>query len=380
MKRMRGGRSWKLFAVIGAVVTTVTVGLVATTASAKSDQDVNLTVSLFGDFGYHDLYKKYEKAHPGVTIKESIQDFGTHHTQLAQRIAVGAGAADIEAIEVGYIPQFTPQPQNFVDLRQYGASALKKLYLPWKWAQAVGKGGAVVGLGTDVGSLAICYRKDMFAKAGLPTNRVAVSKLWPTWQAYINTGKRYQAKAPKGTFFFDSGSNVYNAMVGQLNPAYYNAKGDLIITKNPRIKAAWDMTISGQKAGEDAGLAAFSPRLEHRLQEGRLRHRHVSRLDDGLHPGPGAGDEGQVGHRRDARHGRQLGRLVPRRPEAVVEPGRGSRSGEVPDLSQLAGVDLQADGQPAQPDGSAQEPSCPELQEPVLQQRSGRARSSPSRR
>ena len=117
MKRMRGGRSWKLFAVIGAVVTTVTVGLVATTASAKSDQDVNLTVSLFGDFGYHDLYKKYEKAHPGVTIKESIQDYGTHHTQLAQRIAVGAGAADIEAIEVGFIPQFTPQPQNFVDLR-----------------------------------------------------------------------------------------------------------------------------------------------------------------------------------------------------------------------------------------------------------------------
>ena len=259
MKRKREGRSWKLFAVIGAVVATVTVGLVATTASAKPDQDVTLTVSLFGDFGYHDLYKKYEKAHPGVTIKESIQDFGTHHTQLAQRIAVGAGAADIEAIEVGYIPQFTPQPQNFVDLRKYGASGLKKLYLPWKWSQAVGKGGAIVGLGTDVGSLAICYRKDMFAKAGLPTNRVAVSKLWPTWQAYINTGKRYQARAPKGTFFFDSGSNVYNAMVGQLNPAYYNAAGDLIITKNPGIKAAWDMTISGQKAGEDAGLAAFAP-------------------------------------------------------------------------------------------------------------------------
>ena len=99
----------------------------------------------------------------------------------------------------------------------------------------------------------------MFAKAGLPTNRVAVSKLWPTWQAYINTGKRYQARAPKGTFFFDSGSNVYNAMVGQLNPAYYNAKGDLIITKNPGIKAAWDMTISGWRAGEDAGLAAFAP-------------------------------------------------------------------------------------------------------------------------
>jgi len=255
--RIRGRRLWKLLAVTGAVVTAVTVGLIASTASAKSD-DVNLTVSLFGDFGYHDLYKKYEAAHPGVTITESIQAYQDHHTQLAQHVAVGAGAADVEAIEVGFIPQFTPQPQNFVDLRKYGASSLKKLYLPWKWQQAVGKGGAVVGLGTDVGSLAICYRKDLFKKAGLPTNRAAVSKLWPTWQAYIATGKRYQAKAPKGTYFFDTGSNVYNAMVGQVNPAYYNAKGDVIVSKNPLLRAAYDLTMVGVKAGESAGLSAFS--------------------------------------------------------------------------------------------------------------------------
>jgi cellobiose transport system substrate-binding protein len=258
MKWIQTGRRWKALALIGGVTAAVAVGIVATTASARS-HDVTLRVSLFGDFGYHDLYKQYEAAHPGVTIKEEIQDYGTHHTQLAQRIATGAGAADVEAIEVGFIPQFTAQAQNFVDLREYGANAIKSRWLPWKYQQAVGKGGAVVGLGTDVGSLAICYRKDLFAKAGLPTNRVAVSKLWPTWQAYIAAGKRYQAKAPKGTFFFDSGSNVYNAMIGQLNPAYYTADGKVIVASNPAVKAAWNLTISGQQAGEDAGLAAFSP-------------------------------------------------------------------------------------------------------------------------
>jgi cellobiose transport system substrate-binding protein len=257
VKRIQGRRRWTALAVIVGLTTAVAVGLVATTASAKS-HDVTLRVSLFGDFGYHDLYTQYQAAHPGVTIKEEIQSYGDHHTQLAQHLATGAGAADVEAIEVGFIPQFTAQPQNFVDLRQYGASALKSLYLPWKYQQAVGKGGAVIGLGTDVGSLAICYRKDLFAKAGLPTNRTAVSKLWPTWQAYINAGKRYQAKAPKGTFFFDSGSNVYNAMVGQLNPAYYNAAGDVIVATNPAVKAAYNLAISGWQAGEDAGLAAFS--------------------------------------------------------------------------------------------------------------------------
>jgi cellobiose transport system substrate-binding protein len=257
VKRNLAGKRLRILAAIGVGAAALAAGLAATTASART-HDVTLRVSLFGDFGYHDLYKQYMDAHPGVTIKEEIQDYGTHHSQLAQHIATGAGAADVEAIEVGFIPQFTAQSQNFVDLRQYGASSLKSLYLPWKYAQAVGKGGAVVGLGTDVGSLAICYRKDLFAKAGLPTNRAAVSKLWPTWQAYINTGKRYQAKAPKGTFFFDSGSNVYNAMVGQLNPAYYDASGKVIVASNPSVKAAYNLTISGWAAGEDAGLAAFS--------------------------------------------------------------------------------------------------------------------------
>jgi cellobiose transport system substrate-binding protein len=258
VKWIQTGRRWKALALVGGVVAAVAVGLVATTASARS-HDVTLNVSLFGDFGYHDLYKQYEAAHPGVTIKEAIQSYADHHTQLAQHIATGAGAADVEAIEVGFIPIYTAQSQNFVDLRQYGASTLKNLYLPWKFQQAVGKGGTVVGLGTDVGSLAICYRKDLFAKAGLPTSRAKLAKLWPSWQAYLNVAKRYQAKAPKGTYFFDSGSNLYNAMAGQLNPLYYDAKGNVIVATNPKIKAAYNLVISGVQAGADAGLNPFTP-------------------------------------------------------------------------------------------------------------------------
>jgi cellobiose transport system substrate-binding protein len=258
VKWIHTGRRWKVLALVGGVTAAIAIGLVATTASARS-HDVTLNVSLFGDFGYHDLYKQYEAAHPGVTIKEAIQSYPDHHTQLAQHLATGAGAADVEAIEVGFIPIYTAQAQNFVDLRQYGASTLKNLYLPWKFQQAVGKGGAVVGLGTDVGSLAVCYRKDLFAKAGLPTSRAKLAKLWPSWQAYLNVAKRYQAKAPKGTYFFDSASNLYNAMAGQLNPLYYDAKGNVILATNPKIKAAYNLVISGVQAGEDAGLNPFTP-------------------------------------------------------------------------------------------------------------------------
>jgi cellobiose transport system substrate-binding protein len=250
-------RRWTLVALSIVVAAAVGIGYVAANASARP-QAIELRVSLFGDFGYHDLYEQYEQSHPGITIKEEIQDYGTHHTQLAQRLATGAGAADVEAIEVGFIPQFTAQPTRFVDLRQYGATSMKSRWLAWKYAQAVSRTGQVIGLGTDVGSLAICYRKDLFAKAGLPTSRDAVSKLWPTWQGYVETGRRFQANAPKGVRFFDSGSNVFNAMIAQLNPAYYDASGKIIAATNPKVKAAWSLVIRAWQLHEDAGLAAFS--------------------------------------------------------------------------------------------------------------------------
>jgi cellobiose transport system substrate-binding protein len=234
-------------------------GWAATTAAGKTQaEQVTLTISLFGDFGYHDLYDQFEKSHPGVTIKESIQDFAVHHSNLAKSVATNAGAADVEAIEVGFIAQFKAQPDRFVNLRQYGAGALKDRWLNWKWAQGLGRKGEVVGLGTDVGSLAICYRRDLFQKAGLPTKRADVSRLWPTWRAFIDAGKRFQAKAPKGVNFFDSGSNVYNAIIGQATPAYYDAAGKVIVATNPRVKAAWDLTMLGIANGESAGFAAFS--------------------------------------------------------------------------------------------------------------------------
>jgi cellobiose transport system substrate-binding protein len=234
------------------------VAAVASTASAKSHATVTLQVSLFGDFGYHDLYKQYEASHPGIDIKESIQSYPDHHSNLAKHLATGAGAADVEAIEVGFIAQFKAQPQQFYNLNQYGAKPLAKRWLPWKWQQSLASNGAQIGLGTDVGSLAICYRSDLFRAAGLPTSPAAVSKLWPTWQKYIATGQRFQKKAPKGVHFFDSASNVYNAIIGQANPAYYSKTGKLIIASNPKVKQAWGLAASGIAKGESAGYAAFS--------------------------------------------------------------------------------------------------------------------------
>jgi cellobiose transport system substrate-binding protein len=270
VKSRSSWRRWRTSAITAVLVAgLIGVGYVASTASAKSHATVTLRVSLFGDFGYHDLYKQFEASHPNIEIKEDIQSYPDHHSNLAKHLATGGGADDVEAIEVGFIAQFKAQPQYFYNLNQFGAKSLAKRWLTWKWRQPLARNGAQIGLGTDVGSLAICYRTDLFRKAGLPTKPAAVSRLWPTWQRYVAVGQRYQKKAGSN-HFFDSGSNVFNAMVGQLNPAYYSASGKLIVSSNPNVKRAWNLTISGIRKGESAGYAAFSNDWNNGFKNGKF--------------------------------------------------------------------------------------------------------------
>ena len=245
------------------------------TPSAKRS-NVTLTIDVFGDFGYHDLYKQYEASHPGITIKEDTEDYPEHHAALAQHLATGAGADDIEAIEVGFIANYTTQSRYFVDLRKYGASKLKKRYPNWKYQQAVAHNKKVIGLGTDVGSLGICYRTDLFKKAGLPTKPAALGKLWgKSWSDFLAVGKRYQKHAPAGTKFIDSGSNLFNAIVAQASPGYYSKSGKVIVKSNPtdqgrlehddagdqaqaRTRGSWPSTPTGTRASR-TGRSRPSP-------------------------------------------------------------------------------------------------------------------------
>ena len=346
--------------------------LAASTASGSRSDTVTLRVGLFGDFGYHDLYVKYEKAHPNIDIKEDIESYPDHHSNLAKHLAVGSGADDIESVEVGFISQFKSQPNLFANLNKMGAKSLQKQWLDWKWRQSIAPNGAQIGLGTDVGSLAICYRRDLFKKAGLPTDRKAVSALWPTWQKFVAVGKRFQQHAPKGISFIDSGSNVFNAIIGQLNPAYYDSHGKVVVGSNPKVKTAWKQTMSAIQAHESAGLAAFSNDWNTGYKKGTFATVTCPAWMMGYIQGQAPKSKGKWDIASVPGRRRQLGRLVPDRPEAGFPPEGGLRPGEVPHLARVRGLHLQADRQPAEPACALQEQGDHQLQEPVLQQRSGR--------
>jgi cellobiose transport system substrate-binding protein len=235
-------------------------------AGAAKDEPVTLKVQTFGLFGYADLYKQYMAAHPNVKIVETSEaDLGKYTTALTQHIAAGSGAGDVVAIEEGSIVQFLQAPDKFVNFQEHGSNDIKGNWLDWKYQQATtADGKKTIGLGTDVGGLAMCYRSDLFKKAGLPTDRKEVSALWPTWADYQATGQRFMSKAPGKTKFLDSATNTYNSILMQVagqSPGYtyFDKNNSLVFDSNPAVQSAWNTTVGLTKAGLSAKIKSFTP-------------------------------------------------------------------------------------------------------------------------
>ncbi|WP_043669265.1 ABC transporter substrate-binding protein [Streptomyces xylophagus] len=263
-------RSHRLMAL--AAVAALTTGVLAGCSSDSNDTSSNssggtskgkttLTVGTFGVFGYKQagLYDEYMKLHPNITIKEDVTTrTDVYWPKVLTRLQAGSGTDDIQAIEVGNITEAVQtQADKFVDL---GKDVDKSQWLPWKNAQATTKDGKQIGLGTDTGPMAICYRKDLFKKAGLPTDRTQLAALWKgDWTKYVNVGKDYMKKAPKGTKFVDSASSVYNAAIGGESQRYYDKDGNVIWDKSTGVKAAWNAAMEVATSNMSAKLKQFDP-------------------------------------------------------------------------------------------------------------------------
>ncbi|MFK4184043.1 ABC transporter substrate-binding protein [Streptomyces sparsogenes] len=233
-----------------------------------------ITIGTFGVFGYKQagLYAEYMKLHPDINIEESsIERNENYYPQLLTHLGTGSGLADIQAIEVDNINEVTTtQADKFVDLSK--APGVKKdNWLSWKWAQATTQDGRTIGLGTDIGPMAICYRKDLFEQAGLPTERDEVAKLWAgDWNKYIETGKKYMKKAPGDTTFVDSAGGVFNAVVSSNAKRYYDESGKIVYKDSPAVKEAWDLATTASKDKLTAKLQQFQKSWDQAYSNGKF--------------------------------------------------------------------------------------------------------------
>ncbi|WP_395570841.1 extracellular solute-binding protein [Streptomyces sp. BK79] len=263
-------------AVVIAAVASLGAGLLAGCADDGNDEDstssgdssgkTTITLGLFGTMGFKEagLYEEYEKLNPDINIEETVTERNeNYYPALVNHLTTNSGLQDVQAIEVGNIAEVVEtQADKFVDMAKV-EGVQPSSWLDWKWKQGVTKDGQAVGLGTDIGPMAICYRKDLFEKAGLPTDRDEVGALWAgDWKKFVEAGEKYKKGAGKDTYFMDSPGGLINAILSSEEEKFYDASGKVVYKTNPAVKDAFDLTAEAAEKGLVQAQTQFQPAWE----------------------------------------------------------------------------------------------------------------------
>lgn len=279
---------------------------------SPSNEQITLRIGDFGSFGYDDktgaaLFAEYHKLHPNITIKEdNVADSGVYWNALKLHLNQNSGLDDIQAIEIGFVaeatkPQFASKFVDFSKVKGFNASD----WVDYKEKEATTTDGQIIGLGTDIGPTAICYRKDMFKQAGLPTDRDTVAAQWNgDWQKFIDMGKQFKANGPKGVAWTDAAAWPVQRRPVQPDHPVHGRLRQADLRLQPGCEDRVGPRLPGCRERSDGQAGPVHRQLELRLQEQQVRHRGLPELDG--RPGRHqlrSGQPGQLG-RRPASSGR----------------------------------------------------------------------------
>jgi cellobiose transport system substrate-binding protein len=233
-----------------------------TGGGVAEDGTVTITIGLYGVMGFEEtgLLDRYMDEHPNIRIEAEVAgDEQTYYSSLQTHLAAGSGLKDIQGIEVARANEIVnTQADWFAD---FSGTQGTEHFLPWKLNQMTTPDGEVLGLGTDIGPMAVCYRRDLFEQAGLPTDRDEVSRLWEDgWEQYVDVGEDFMANSQDPDLaYMDSSSGLFNGMVYGASEQYYDAEGELIYQDNPVVTGAWDLSSQAAASGMTAELRQFQP-------------------------------------------------------------------------------------------------------------------------
>ena len=185
----------------------------------------------------------FEKKYPAIKVNVVNAGQGTpQYTKLRTALQANSGAPDLCQIEYQYIPTFTII-DSLLDLRPYGASALKSKFVDWTWGQVSGSNGEVWAIPQDTGPMGMLYRQDIFDQYGItvPT----------TWDEFATAARKLHTANPDVylTNFAANQAAAWHGLLWQANAKPYTTSG-----KNS-IAIDVDNAVSQKVAAYWGGLA-----------------------------------------------------------------------------------------------------------------------------
>ncbi|MDX3451026.1 extracellular solute-binding protein [Streptomyces sp. ME02-8801-2C] len=173
----------------------------------------------------------FEKKYPAIKVKAVNAGQGVpEYTKLRTALKAGSGAPDMVQIEYQAIPTFTIT-DSLLDLRPYGAAALKSQFVDWTWGQVSGSNGELWAIPQDTGPMGMLYRQDIFDKHGIEVPK--------TWDEFAEAARKLH-KADPNVYLTNLAANQVAAWHGMLwqagaKPYVTSGKSDITISVDDAV-------------------------------------------------------------------------------------------------------------------------------------------------
>jgi len=231
-------------------------------------QSVSGTVNVLTWEGASDPLKAvipvFEKKYPKLKVKLQVIGYDDVSTRLTVGLQSGSNLPDVVAVTGERVKTVTGNfPDGFVDLRKFGLDKRKTEWAASKWPALTGADGELYGVPWDVGPVALYYRTDLLAEAGVDPSSIK------TWEDYMAAGRKLKAQGHALLPIEVDTSQAYSILLQQQGQSYFTAKGKANLASEASISAAtllqnavqdgyaknvnnWDAMLSSLKSGEAA--------------------------------------------------------------------------------------------------------------------------------
>ena len=212
-----------------------TLGLTACSGSDEGSTDASATVSqadidkamqtpteLTFWTWVPDIQKEvalFQRKYPAIKVNVVNAGQGQpHYQKLRTALTAGSGAPDVAQLEFQNVPTFT-LTKDLLDLRPYGAEALKDQFVDWTWGQVTGQDGQIWAIPQDTGPMGMLYRQDIFDKHGITPPK--------TWAEFADAARKLHAADPNVylTNLAANGSGVWMGLAWQAGAKQFEYSG-----------------------------------------------------------------------------------------------------------------------------------------------------------
>jgi len=232
------------------------LALAASLLAGAALAQTTLTLGLFEPLNEHVelVLPQFNALHPDVTVEIRTLGFGDHHDLLVTNLATGSGAADVVAIEIGYIARFVAEG-GLRDLSEapFEADRFADDFVDYAWAQGRTADGRQIAMPTDIAPGTLYYRRDHLEASGWTIDQVIESM-----DSFLDYGRELLGH---GVFLVADAGSIAEGLIRSNVPAgdgiYFAADGTPQLNSERFLEAARIAQIVREE-GMDAQIGAWS--------------------------------------------------------------------------------------------------------------------------